>query len=977
MRIRVWAAASAVVVLASCETDQRASTGSSGGSPELLLQSPQARERIAELRERFRIGARGESSTKAVQRDPVVGQAGKDVSWLPTADPLVGGMLQLANVTSEDTVMDLGSGDGRLVIAAAQRGARAVGIEYEPELVELSKRAAQREGVSDRARFVQADLFDTDLSKATVITLFLMPELNLRLRPKLLELAPGTRVVSNTFTMGAWTADDSVTIDDCDEHCSALLWIVPAKVSGSWKWGGGDLHLEQRFQLITGTLSDNGVDTPVSGRLHGEQITLALGEARFSGRVTGDAIEGLLRRGIGEPEERVLMTGSHDDVAIAPSPQAELAELTALAPPVTARQAVIGPGVAHAFAPVAGDVERVRVDVPPHAKRASVELPLEATGFVRLEDDASHMSVRFALQGASAAPIAVADGMALYAGAVGAGDLLHRVHGEGTEDFVVFERRPAHEELRYTVDVSHVAGLRLVSNTLELLDDGGAPRLRVAPPYVVDAHGERHSATLAIDGCDYDSNPSAPWGRAVTRSGAPLCTVRIAWQGVAYPAVVDPAWTTTGSMAEARSGHTANVLGSGNVLIAGGPPAISFEPGSATAELYNPETGTFAATGQMSEGHFLHTASTLFSGQVLVAGTRAGGNGGAYLTDTAELYDEETGSFSPTGSMTQPRGGHTASVLQSGRVLVIGGTGPKGGYGTSAELYDPDSGTFSPTGSMVEPRGGHTASLLESGKVLVAGGNASATAELYDPTDGNFSLTGPMLQPHWGHTASVLLSGSVLIAGGPASATAELYDPTSGAFSATIPLVEARASHTASLLWSGEVLLAGGSGSATAELFDPATSMFSAALPMLEATSWHTASVLPSCDVLVVGGTLTDLNEAIASAELYDVGDTGGVRCVREPGQGGGTSVGGGSQGGASAGGASQGGASAGGASQGGASAGGGSQGGGDAASDEELGGGCRCDVSRSPSRGPVMAFAIALVVAARTRRRGMAAQPR
>ncbi|HEY7449071.1 MAG TPA: class I SAM-dependent methyltransferase [Vicinamibacterales bacterium] len=178
--------------------------------------------------------------------EPKVGQEGKDVVWVPTPQSLVDKMLDMANVTSQDFVMDLGSGDGRTVITAAKRGARAMGIEYNPNMVELSKRNATKEGVGDKATFVKADLFETDLSKATVITMFLLPDINLKLRPKILNLKPGTRIVSNTFTMEDWMADETERVDNCTSWCTALFWIVPAKVAGTWKLPQGDLTLKQQ-----------------------------------------------------------------------------------------------------------------------------------------------------------------------------------------------------------------------------------------------------------------------------------------------------------------------------------------------------------------------------------------------------------------------------------------------------------------------------------------------------------------------------------------------------------------------------------------------------------------------------------------------------------------------------------------------------------------------------------------------------------
>src|SRR5687767_10043400 len=185
--------------------------------------------------------------------EPQVGQGGKDVVWVPTPQALVDKMLDIAKITPQDFLMDLGSGDGRTVITAAKRGTRAMGIEYNPDMVELSKKNAAAAGVSDKATFVKADLFETDFSKATVISMFLLPSINMKLRPTILNLKPGTRIVSNTFTMEDWQADETATItDDCTSWCTALLWIVPAKVEGSWTTPQGDLKLTQQFQNVTG-----------------------------------------------------------------------------------------------------------------------------------------------------------------------------------------------------------------------------------------------------------------------------------------------------------------------------------------------------------------------------------------------------------------------------------------------------------------------------------------------------------------------------------------------------------------------------------------------------------------------------------------------------------------------------------------------------------------------------------------------------
>jgi SAM-dependent methyltransferase len=231
---------------------------------------------------------------------PQVGQRGKDVVWVPTPQALVDKMLNMAQVTPQDLVMDLGSGDGRTVITAAKRGAHAIGIEYNPDMVELSKQNAAKEGVTDRAQFMKADLFETDLSKATVITMFLLPDINLKLRPKILDLKPGTRVVSNTFTMEEWNADEVATIgEDCTTWCNALFWIVPAKVGGTWTLdNGGELTLRQDFQMLSGTLRRGTESLPVTdGRLKGTEIAMTVGGTKYIGTVTGGAMQGTTATG--------------------------------------------------------------------------------------------------------------------------------------------------------------------------------------------------------------------------------------------------------------------------------------------------------------------------------------------------------------------------------------------------------------------------------------------------------------------------------------------------------------------------------------------------------------------------------------------------------------------------------------------------------------------------------------------------------
>jgi hypothetical protein len=232
------------------------------------------------------------SAQPATDYQPSVGQEGKDVIWVPTPQALVDKMLDMAKVTPKDYVIDLGSGDGRTVITAAKRGSKALGIEYNPDMVELSKRNAAKEGVSDKASFMKADLFESDFSQAQVITMFLLSSINIKLRPKILDLKPGTRIVSNTFDMGEWKPDETATLPGCNSWCTAHLWIVPAKTEGTWKLPQGELTIKQSFQMINGTLKSANATTPVNGKLNGDQISFSAGSASYTGRVNGNAMEG-------------------------------------------------------------------------------------------------------------------------------------------------------------------------------------------------------------------------------------------------------------------------------------------------------------------------------------------------------------------------------------------------------------------------------------------------------------------------------------------------------------------------------------------------------------------------------------------------------------------------------------------------------------------------------------------------------------
>jgi hypothetical protein len=352
-------------------------------------------------------------------------------------------------------------------------------------------------------------------------------------------------------------------------------------------------------------------------------------------------------------------------------------------------------------------------------------------------------------------------------------------------------------------------------------------------------------------------------------------------------------FTPTGSLAVARGLHTATLLPNNKVLVAYGSNSSKYSiatgyVGLSSIEVYDPDTGTFTEiVGDSGNGIYGHTATLLPNGKVLLAGGFVdsvwdySGISGSY--NGATLYDSATGVFSGTGNMTANRGGHTATLLANGKVLIAGGADqdPTGTGLASTELYDPSTGAFTQTGSMAAGRFLHTATQLQNGKVLIIGGaltSASdpvATAEVYDPGTGIFTMTGAMATAREQHTATLLADGRVLIVGGTTStgtgdlhptATVEVYDPSTGSFSVTGSMAEARTFHTATLLPSGRVLVAGGGENSTAEVYDPATGSFSFTGGMEVGRSGHTATLLPNGSVLVAGGGIFT---GLASAELY------------------------------------------------------------------------------------------------------------
>src|SRR5688572_18020237 len=242
---------------------------------------------------------------------PFSGQPGKDVVWVPSPEVTVAKMMEIGKITPQDFVIDLGSGDGRNVIAAAKLGARGLGVEYNNDMVELSRRIATKEGVAQRAQFVQGDMYQADFSKATVMALFLLTSNLQVLREKILNLQPGTRIVLNTFTIPDWAPDEQVAVENCSgSWCTVYLNIVPAKIAGTWRTqAGAEMTLTQSYQMLTGTAKmADGQTATVSGRLRGNDLTLSSGKQEFTGRVKGNVIEGTQRPAGGGAAQPVTLT---------------------------------------------------------------------------------------------------------------------------------------------------------------------------------------------------------------------------------------------------------------------------------------------------------------------------------------------------------------------------------------------------------------------------------------------------------------------------------------------------------------------------------------------------------------------------------------------------------------------------------------------------------------------------------------------
>lgn len=481
------------------------------------------------------------------------------------------------------------------------------------------------------------------------------------------------------------------------------------------------------------------------------------------------------------------------------------------------------------------------------AHTAQLSLSSQAESGFSLQDEASKLSVRVHMNAALAAEARPQAGMVLYPGAgPDGGDVVHRVTPHGTEDYVTFEAPPKAPELHYTLDLGPtVAGLRLVGNVLELVDDSGAPRLRATAPMVVDANGTSFPTTLSVTGCNVDEAPSPPWGRTPVAPGAAHCTLTVSWGDVAtYPILVDPSWTTTANLATARVDAQSVSLSGGKVLVTGGL-ANDWVTCLASSEVFDPTTQTWASVGSMSTARCAHALVKRASGQALASG---GYDSTFAELNTTETFDVTTGSWSRGPNLLSPRTDHEAVLLSNGDVLIAGGS-----QTTSERLR---GNTWQAAATLPASFINHTLTPLSSSKALLVGGDQvltySSSLNIWSP------VTGAPKRSRYEHRTTVLKDGRILITQSNVP-SADLYDPVANSWGQMGGMFTPRSSHTATVLSDGRVLLVGGyaadsSVDVNAELFNPTWGTFAPAPELTSTRVGHIAAALPNGSVLVAGG---------------------------------------------------------------------------------------------------------------------------
>jgi hypothetical protein len=516
---------------------------------------------------------------------------------------------------------------------------------------------------------------------------------------------------------------------------------------------------------------------------------------------------------------------------------------------------------------------------------APVVIPRLASEPVRVAAGDDSVSASPRLRGARAVDGVQGCGDTRYEAALSSSavqaDLVVRPIDGGVESLVNYRSRPTVEALTFDVTLRGAAGLRLVEDVLELVDAQGAPQLRLRVPAAVDARGERHDATIEVNGCAYDASPIAPWGRPVVAPGASSCEIVVRWGAehgaeLDYPVTVDTAWVDGGTLVFPRGAHAAAVLPDGRALLAGGYGLGATSRYARAAELFDPATGTWAVTASMRHARAHHGAALLRDGRAIFVGGDDG------LERSAEVYDSARAMWTDTTPMNAARDGGRVALLPDGRVLAAGGCSAYdqgcSRVEATAEVFDADANTWTPsTNTMSTARAAFTLTTLPDGTVLAAGGCSAydegpdcardtASADVFDPETNGWHATSSMPVATHDHVAAVLASGEVLIAGGTAhdapSHASQTYDAKREAWTAAGELATGHARATASVLHDGRVLVAGSLGTWTSpsdatagsELFEPRSRRWIVGPTMAHGHGEHTASALSDGSVLIAGG---------------------------------------------------------------------------------------------------------------------------
>lgn len=510
---------------------------------------------------------------------------------------------------------------------------------------------------------------------------------------------------------------------------------------------------------------------------------------------------------------------------------------------------------------------------------ALIEVPETAASEFTIESKTSSVGMSVKLSRARDVKASAADGYVVYPrGGPGGSVLLHKPSERGSEDYLVFERAPEHARVVYQVALSSaVAGLRLVANTLEALDQHSAPRLRVTQPYLVDAAGRRRDAQLEVIGCAVDRNPAAPWGRAPVSPGASRCELHVAWDdaGLEYPMVLDPAWNVTGSMSIQRAAHSGTLLSGQRALVVGGWTGATTTDG---AEIYDFATKSWAVTTSMSTPRRSFTLTLLGSDRVIAIG----GSDETGELSTAEIYDSTTGRWTSTAEMAQARCRHSATIINDDLVLVAGGKADRAAL-ASAELYSVSSGEWSHAPKMLAPEVDHTATLTSDGQVLVVGPTLPA-AQLYNRFVNRWYPAAAPAFARRRHTATAMSEASqILIAGGierggDELAAVEIYDVATDSWARWSSMIDGHERHSADMLSDGRVIVIGSSDLARSSKVEAYNDVWGTWAPLPDVpvpggTFGH-VSVASGTTLLVAGGTSAATGRPVRDAAELDASRT-------------------------------------------------------------------------------------------------------